>query len=334
MIVLLWATHVNVLVLLGLLLTRSGFPIGASTLAVITLGLAWSNIETLGWATRWSSLLCTLFLMIAWAAFSSSTRGFPWAMVLGFAAALASELSFSRGVLSGIVLAAFLFGFGRRRYALALLGSSCLLLFSYWRLLSGYPNFHELDTGKLDAMAKWVVTYELLNPLYHFVSFRQKSIGAEALIVFGGLKVAVMIAGWRFSNRDQRRVLWPLIILDLGTAVMLTSGRYTTGDIGVISYRYQYISLLCFGAFLGLVICRIVRAAHGPRERTAVLIAFSLTWVGLLGYPWKRHAAIWSYQRGVEVRASLASTPDGERFGLPSITAGRARELIRRYHLD
>jgi hypothetical protein len=26
-------------------------------------------------------------------------------------------------------------------------------------------------------------TYELLNPLYHFVSFRQKSIGAATLIV-------------------------------------------------------------------------------------------------------------------------------------------------------
>jgi hypothetical protein len=333
MIVLLWVTHLSIVGLLAWVLARSGFPNDATAIAVITLGLSWTNIETLGWATQWSSLLCTLFLMIAWGAFSSRKRVLPGVAVLGFVASLASELSFSRGVLSGIVLGAFLLGLGRRRYAVALGASSCMLLALYWRVLSTYPNFHGIDIPKLTAMARWGFTFELLNPLYDLVSFPHKTVGLTALVSFGALKLAVMIAGWLSSNAAQRRVLRPLIVLEFGTAVLLTAGRYTTGDIGVVSSRYQYISLLCFGAFLGLVIFRIASVRPTPRGQSAVMIAFALAWVGLLGFPWKRHLEIWSNQRGIEVRAALASAPDGERFGLPSITAGRARELIRAYHL-
>ena len=320
MIVVLWATHLMVLILFGMMLARAGFSTGAAVLAVITLGLPWTNIETLGWAMYWSSLACSLFLVVGFVCFSYCAKGVRWAGVAGFLAALASALTFSRGVLSGVVLAVFVWPFSRR-WSAALAGLSLVLLGIYKRSLSGYGNFQDVG-AKLGAMAYFSVKYLLLNPLYHFVSFRGQGIGVWALLIFGGLKIAVMIAGFRVANREQRPLLSALILLDLGTAGLITAGRYVTGDIGVISYRYQYVSLMCFGPFLGLVLAR-----------TRAFWVFMVVWVVLIGSPWKRHAGIWGYQRGVEVRRAIAATPDDRRFGLPDITAGRARELTRRFGL-
>jgi hypothetical protein len=320
MILLLWATHLAVLILFGLTLARCGFSSGVAALAVVTLGLPWTNIETLGWAVCWSSLLCSLFLVCGFVAFSYYAKGVRWASVAGFLAALASALTFSRGALSGLVLAVFVFPFSRR-WSAGLIGLSLVLVGIYQRSLSGYGNFQSLG-AKLGSMALWSVKYELLNPLYHFVSLPGVGIAVPALLLFGGLKIAVMIAGIRVANPQQRTFLWALILLDLGIAALTAVGRYPTGDIGVISYRYQYVSLMCFGPFLGLVLVR-----------TRFLWVFMVVWVALVGSPWKRHAGTWGYQRGVEVRQALAATPDDQTFGLALITAGRARELIARYGL-
>ena len=68
-----------------------------------------------------------------------------------------------------------------------------------------------------------------------------------------------------------------------------------------------------------------------PRRlaRTAVL----LVWVPLMAYPWKRHAPRWAGWRGVEIRDRMARVPDGAHFDPSSLTAGRARELAKLYHL-
>lgn len=318
MVVLLWMTHVAVLMLFGVLLVRQKFSTGAAVLAVVTLGLPWTNIETLGWAMYWSSLVCSLFLVAGFVAFSFYPA--RWAAWAGFLAALASALTFSRGVLSGVVLAVFVWRISRR-WSAALAASSLVLLEIYHRSLSGYANFQEAG-AKLQAMASWGLEYLLLNPLYHFVSLKGQGIGAAELLIFGGLKIAVIIAGWRAANREQRPLLAALIVLDLGTAGLITAGRYATGDIGVISYRYQYVSLMCLGPFLGLAIAR-----------TRWLPVFAVAWVVLIAAPWKRHADIWGYQRGVEIRQAIAATPDDQKFGLPVITAGRARELTKKFGL-
>ena len=70
MIRLLWLTHLAILLLFIFIQRKAEFPTASICLSVITVGLAWSNIETLGWATQWNSLLATLFLMIGWAALS------------------------------------------------------------------------------------------------------------------------------------------------------------------------------------------------------------------------------------------------------------------------
>ena len=320
MIVLLWATHFAVLVLFGWALSRSGFGIPAATLAVITLGLPWTNIETLGWALYWSSLLCSMLLVAGLVCFSYYAKGSRWAASVGFLAALGSALLFSRGVLSGLVLAVFVRP-ASRRWAAGLAGLSGVLLGIYQHSLSGYANFED-PGGKLLAMSAWGLKYELLNPLYHLVSLRGQRIGVWALVIFGALKITVMVTGWRVANREQRSLLGALVLLEVGNAGLLAAGRYSTGDIGVISFRYQYVSLMCFGPFLALVI-----------SRTRFYWAFVLMWVALIGSPWKRHAGIWGYQRGVEIRAAIAAAADDQRFGKTEITAGRARELIRRFGL-
>ena len=42
---------------------------------------------------------------------------------------------------------------------------------------------------------------------------------------------------------------------------------------------------------------------------------------------------IWAVWRGAEIRTALRQNADGERFDPSSLTAGRARQLIRQYHL-
>lgn len=50
MILLLWITHVVVCLLFGCLLARFDLPPAAIAFALLTFGLSWTNLETLGWA--------------------------------------------------------------------------------------------------------------------------------------------------------------------------------------------------------------------------------------------------------------------------------------------
>jgi hypothetical protein len=52
-----------------------------------------------------------------------------------------------------------------------------------------------------------------------------------------------------------------------------------------------------------------------------------------LTVPWKRHIEQWSTARGKVIRTAIAQDDASETFDPSSITAGRARELIRRYGL-
>ena len=106
MMVLLWATHFAILLLFGWLLLRLGLSAPASAIAVVTLGLPWSNLETLGWAMQWSALLAILFLLIAWHILLGILDGRRWlpSYVLCL---LASGLVCTRGIFYGAVLAAF-----------------------------------------------------------------------------------------------------------------------------------------------------------------------------------------------------------------------------------
>ena len=318
-----WATHLAVMLLFATLLTHCEFSTPATIVSVLMTGLAWTNIETLGWATQWSVVLCILFLMIAWVSISS--KGNAWLITLAVLAAALSAATFALGILAGIVLAAFVLLMRRGlRLAALLFAPAAIFLVAYRHLADTYPNFQAIDSARLVAMAAWAGKYLLLNPLYLLISYPHREVNALAILLFGALKILIVAAGLIIATRMQRSVLWTLLLLDIGAAALLTAGRYTTGSIGVVSSRYQYLSLLTFSPFAGLILARLPKPA---------MIAASLAMVLGISLPWPRHMDRWSYERGVELRQSVASTPDDQRFGLPTITAGRARELIAKYGL-
>ena len=63
MILLLWITHVAVCLLFGCLLARFDLPPAAISFALLTFGLSWTNLETLGWAMQWNTQLAIVFFL-------------------------------------------------------------------------------------------------------------------------------------------------------------------------------------------------------------------------------------------------------------------------------
>ena len=347
MIALLWLMHLAILLFFAYILSRCGFSANAQGAAVLTAGLPWSNIETLGWATQWSAMLCTLFWLAAWAATTrlleadgGKERHPALWQALALIAAAASVLCFARGVIAGITVAFFIVlstasPFAKKRLwrlgiSLAVISVVCFLL--YQHLLSGLTQAVTFSFAKFQAMVAYGGYYLLANPLYQILPIPRKVPDARALLIAGSCKLALVSAALRLSNRAQRAALFTLLFFDFAAASQLAFGRYTLGINSSVSYRYQYVSLLCFAPFFGIVVAGVVTRTTQQSRKFAYAVTM-LSWGLLLGYPWIRHSARWSGWRGVEVREALRTTPDDLRFGLPAITAGRARELIKKYHL-
>lgn len=323
MICLLWTTHLAICLLLGWLLARFRLPTAAIGFALLTFGLAWSNIETLGWSMQWCSQLALLFFLVGWHWLLRILEGGHG--VAGYALCLlASALSSSRGIISGLLLALFvlLTPADRKRKVFLCVVSivpAALVLSAMYLLVVG-----QSADRSLPAALSYGTHYFLLNPLYHLISIPKKTVGLAALLFYGFLKIVVIAWTLRKADAPWRPLLLVLVAFDLANAAALGFGRYHTGLDTTVSSRYQYLSLFCFGPLAGLLMMR---------PRRVVRAAMFLVWVPLLAYPWKRHAPRWAGWRGVEIREQLARVPDSAHFDPSSLTAGRARELIEIYHL-
>jgi hypothetical protein len=184
------------------------------------------------------------------------------------------------------------------------------------------PEGRRFDVGEALAFGG---LYAALNPLYWLVPMDAKSIDVRA-VLFAILKVTAIVAGWRLASAEPRRVLAALLALDLMNSALLGIGRWSTGIEAAVSWRYQYISLLCFAPFLGVLVQRI---------RVKPALAFILVlWTLLLAWPWRRHAPRWAAWRGIEVRRKLETAPTAERFSPSQLTIGEVRRLVSRYGLD
>ena len=322
MICLLWATHLANCLLLGSLLARFRVPTAAIAFAVLTFGLAWSNIETLGWSIQWCSQLALLFFLAAWHWLLRIIEG--RAGLGGYSLCLmASALTSSRGIISGLLLGIFLlFTAAERRQKTLLCAVSVTptLLTTLAMVAFVGPGGHE---NVLSALS-YAAHYFLLNPLYHLVSIPNKTVGILALCVYGFIKVGVIVWALRKTDERLRPLLLALVAFDLLNAVALGFGRYQKGISTSVSSRYQYISLLCFGPVAGMLVAR---------SRRLLQAMLFLVWVPILAYPWNRHAPRWARWRGIEIRDRLAKVPDTDHFDPSSLTAGRARELTKLYRL-
>ncbi len=320
LIVLLWITHAMICLIFGFLLARFEIPLPAIAFAMLTFGLAWSNIETLGWSMQWCSQLALLFFLIAWwvsLRIIEKGRGvFVFALCI-----VLSTLSSQRGIISGLVLGVFvlLSAAERKRkvelFCISIIPSVCVAILM---LVLHRDAFHFL------AAARYGVYYFLLNPLYYLLSIPKETLAVPELVLYGSLKVVIMVwALWK-ADFQWRPILLTLAALDMITAVMLGAGRSHLALDSTVSYRYQYLSLLSFGPFAGLVLFR---------HKKPILVAVFLVWVAVLVYPWKRHAPRWAGWRGLDIRSHLATYPQDARFDPSSITVGRARDLQKLYHL-
>jgi hypothetical protein len=328
-----WLTHFIILLLFGRLLLRLGFGAPASATAVATLGLAWSNMETLAWAMQWSALLAVLFLLIAWHLLLGILGGRRW-LVYYVLCLLASGLVSTRGIFYGAVLAAFLsFGDAKQKWQLigwSLLPSALVTAATLLAKESGAANLASVaSVASLLHLTSFAVQILLLNPLYDLISYPGRYMGTVAVMLFGAAKIAVVI--WAFpgakdtaKDTRMRELLWTLLAFDVLNALATGYGRASTGDSATVSSRYQYVSLLCFGPFLGAAIASL-------RKEVAVIMIF--VWLGAISYPWKRHLDVWTTQRGTDIRAAIETGSPNARFDPSPLTVQQARELVERYHL-
>ena len=318
-IVLLWLTHAATAVLFGDLLRRIGYSSMAIAAAVITFGLPWTNLETLGWAMQWSAVLSILFLLMAWHLLLATQWGQRYE-VWFVLSVMASTFVSTRGILSGMVLAVFVI-LQRGKYIARL----CLL-----SLLPAAASFAATYAGgqhggaNITRALNYAAHDFLLNPFYLLVSYPGRTIGPLALLLFGALKIAVIVFALRIASAPARTLMLTFLAFDLCSAVGLGYARAYTGLATSVSSRYQYASLLCLAPALGLLLGQC-------KKQIAVVVLAA--WIGLIAFPWATHLGRWSSERGTAVRAAIGNGPPDGHFDPSPLTVAEARKLIERYRL-
>jgi len=320
LILLLWITHVAICLLFGWLLARFDLPPVTIAFALLPFGLAWTNLETLGWAMQWNAQLAIVFFLAAWH-FLLETRKLGGRATVCFLCLLASGLCSTRGIISGLVLAIFVLMRSSNEERLRL-STVCLaptvLLVAAMGLLAPH---HVVPAG---AALLYGCNYLLANPLYLPLPPLRHLFGAMAPLAFGVLKAAVFVWAFRKAAPATRPLLLTLVAFDVITAASLGYGRWSTNLATATSSRYQYIPLLCFGPSAGILVARL---------RSGVQVAALLLCAVALAMPWKRHAEQWDAWRGDNLRTAIEQAGPTDRFDPSSLTAGRARELMRIYGL-
>lgn len=340
MLGLLWLTHAWNTVLLGRVLRTAGFPLFAVLFSQLVFGLTAANIETLGWTVQWSAVLAMTFLLSGLA-----QPGGPGGRQDAWLAACAagSALSFSRGVLTGAVLAlGALWPSARLRLALdrAALRRAALCLAPAVAVAALIAVFatgnHRQLGGHLGQAAQYAAWYLALNPLHRLLAV--DSWGPLTTSGLGALKLALVAWGLIRSTPRQRHLLVLLLAFDAGNAVLLGIGRYHTGLETAISSRYQYGALLATLPFAGLWLHALLSRIPLGGWRQPALQGAVLTGVaGAMLLPWPQEAAGFAHERGTVTRNLLHHDPNppalGAVPGIPFLATDRAKELQRRYGL-
>jgi hypothetical protein len=344
LLVLLWLTHVANTVLLGRMLRRAGFGWFSTLFSQLVFALASANIETLGWTVQWSAVLATTFLLLALDSFPAEpATGLDRRRLIRLVVFSAgSALSFSRGVLTGAVLALDCFwpvavdkgvAAWRSRGLAATLVLLPAVITASLIVLFANGNHQHLG-GHLGSAGLYGLWYFCLNPLYLLLEV--DSWGPRTVLLGGLAKVALLAWGLRRASDRSRRLLVLLLAFDLGNAVLLGIGRYHTGLETVISSRYQYNALLAVLPFLGFWLEDLGRRI--PARLRTLLAALFLVFASFhVARHWSDHLAVFAEQRGTAARRLLFTDPNpsaqGAVPGVPSMSTARAKELIRRYDL-
>ncbi len=348
MLWLLWLTHALNTALVGRLLLRAGFPWIAAVFTQLVFALAPANLETLGWSVQWSAVLAMTFLLLGllWLE-RPPVRRAAWSWRAHFPLflfAAASACCFSRGVLTGAVLALAILapaasahdGTARsRRLSAALL---CLLpaaAVAAAILLFAGGNQRSM-AGHWGEALQFSLAYFLLNPGHLLLG--EPPLGSAFSLMLGATKLVVIALGWWVGRGRIRTLLVLLLVYDLGNAALLGVGRYHTGLLAAIGSRYCYSSLLASLPFAGLLLAWAIEKAL-PRARLRRLAAGVLL-AGLAGLclrGWPASLDPFVAWRGTEMRrlmrAPYTTAPAATAPALEFMHIERAKALQRAFNL-
>lgn len=334
MLGILWATHAVIVLLFGFLLLRFKIGLPGLIFSILLLGISWTNIETLTWSIQWSASLSVLFFLAAFHILMSmlDKSRFDILHILLYAfCVLCSALSFSRGILSGGILAVFflLTVWGVHKKAplriftvtgASLLPSIVPVLIIYIFAAGNHQSILAYDWNLYIKMAEFGGAYFFLNPLavlFHLPWGSWQN--AYVFILFILLKITVFYFGLRLANSEQRRLIIVFLFMDLCNAVLLGLGRYHTGLSAAMSFRYQLISWICFGAPLAIALNHLLNKMFSSKRLliiTAVGLYLLITSYNL--YCWRKGLPDWCHSRGVVARSLLAHPEKTE--GMPGIS--------------
>jgi hypothetical protein len=343
---LLWLTHALNTALLGRLLFRAGLTWPGVAFAMTVFALPVANLETLGWSVQWSAILALTFFLggLLWHE-THAVRHAAWnwhghAPLVLFATA--SALCFSRGVLTGGVLAAAMLlpllsdrtGMGwRMRAALTCLVPALLVAVIITQFGGG--NSQRM-AGHWDDALHFALTFLLLNPGH--LLFGEPALGSAPSLAIGALKIAVLIAGFALARGGTRRLLLLLFLFDVGNALILGIGRHHTGLIAATGSRYCYGSLAATLPFAAVVVTWAFDRIMKPgRLRPIAAAALLLLVAGLLLWGWPRQLPAFTGWRGVEMRQLMQrpyiTDPAATVPALDFMHLERAKALQRAYRL-
>jgi hypothetical protein len=346
MLWLLWLTHAVNTALLVRLLRHAGFPGFAVLATALLFALPSANLETLGWSVQWSAVLATSFLLLglAWyERYRDDTRAFSWRLHLPlFLFAAASACSFSRGVLTGAVLALGLLlpAWEARDWPAVrrCLPGALLCLFpaiAVAGVIMVYSSGnHQQLAGHGGDVLQFAASYFLLNPGHVLLD---STLHPAMMIMLAATKLGVITAALLLARGRVRYLLLLLLAYDLGNALLIGVGRHHTGFLAALSSRYQYSSLLATVPFAALLATAAVDRLPQLRHRAwaATVILILLTGYCLRGWPDElRGFTGW---RGTDMRALMAAPATNDpAVRVPTLEfmhVERAKALQRAYNL-
>jgi hypothetical protein len=336
MIVLVWLTHGLNVALLGRVMRACGLPWVAVAVALMAFGLTAANFETLAWSVQWSAVLSSTFMLLAIDAFLRAPFG-----LASYGWATASALSFSRGVLTGGMLAcAGLWPAtgaagrpsGRKLRALAYLVPSVGVALLIATMATGNHRHMSGHFGEAAAYGTWNYC---LNPAHRLLSV--DSNGWRTVVFLGLCKLA--LAAWAIARgRGRQRILFVLLVaFDVGNAALLGVGRYHTGLPTAVASRYQYASLIGIAPLAGFWVARLWDRIPAPAVlRSAAAMALLFAVAVLMIRQWPDELEGFTFSRGTQSRETLLEDPHPDPHsvpGMPYLDVSRAKALIKKYDL-
>jgi len=350
MIALVWLNHVINVYLLGKILCRIGLRLYTIIIAQFVFALSSTNVETFGWSVQWSSVMATTFFL--WSIYlyleilSQSSRAGFVAWTVYPIMVLFSALSFSRGILTGLILAfisilppATRIEKWSSRLSLALVSAAPSFLVALVIYMNASGNHRHIGENFAELArlgSAFAVHFFTLNPLLRMVG--GDTVSLPMVLLLGLVKVLLFLYGLLKASERMRPFFWALVVFDVSNAVLMGLGRYHTGLSASISSRYQYQPLLCLAPILGLWVENTARAIFGAwRWYLTIAVGAMVALVAVLLWPWPSVMQSWSGWRGSEPRYRLLEDPTppavGTVPGIPHFPTDRAKELINKYGL-